>query len=77
LTSAALPVACDAQAQKLPRPRGFDAVRAELRGDSEVERELRDDAGFRARGIADGVERFSKILNFDFHAVVSIVVVST
>jgi hypothetical protein len=71
------PVARDAQAQKLPRPGGFDAVGAELRGDSEVERELRDDGGFLARAIADDAECFSKMLNVDFHAVVSIVVVST
>jgi hypothetical protein len=71
-------VARDAQVQKLPRLGGFDrgAVRAELRGNREVERELRDDRGFLARGIADDVENFSEILNAELHGVISIVVVS-
>ena len=62
----------DAQAQKLPRLGRFDrgAVCAKLRGNREVERELRDDGGFRARGIADDVECFSDIPNAEFHGVI-------
>jgi hypothetical protein len=69
-------VARDAQAQKLPRLGGFDLVNAELGGDREVERKLRDDGGFLAHAIADYADRFIKILNVELH-VSSITVVST
>jgi hypothetical protein len=61
-------VARDAQAQKLPRPGGFDrgAVRAKLCGDGEVECELGDDGGFLTRAIADDVECFSKFSMLSF-----------
>ncbi len=64
------PVARDAEAQKLPLPGGVDAVRAELRGNREVERELRDDGRFLACAIADDVECLSNMFNAEFHGVI-------
>jgi hypothetical protein len=69
-------VARDAQAQKLLRSGGLDPVRAESRRDREVERELRDDSGFLARGVADHFERFSEVFDAEFHRAVSIVILT-
>jgi hypothetical protein len=43
-----------------------------LRGNREVEHELRDDGGLLARAIAHDVKCFSEILNAELHGVISI-----
>jgi hypothetical protein len=66
------PVARDAQAQKLLRFDGLDPVWAESRRDREVERELRNDSGFLARGVADHIDRFTEVFDAEFHRAASI-----
>jgi hypothetical protein len=66
-------VARKAQVEKSPRIFGIEAtaLRAELRCDREVERELSDDGGFRADAVTNDVERLPEIVDTERHGSVS------
>jgi hypothetical protein len=61
------PVARNAQAQKLLRSGGIDPIWAEARRHRKVERELRNDSGLLARGVADYIQRFTEVFDAEFH----------
>ena len=66
-------VARKAQVEKSPRVSGIEAaaLRAELRRDREVERELGDDGSFPAGAVTNDVERLPEIVDTERHGSVS------